>query len=66
MLNKENLSERDIIEFLISQYNWQFDYEVFKNKFIGDYFNIIIKKSQKITKEEFLELMLNIKEKQND
>lgn len=66
MLNKENLSERDIIELLISQYNWQFDYEVFKNKFIGDYFNIIIKKSQKITKEEFLELMLNIKEKQND
>lgn len=61
-LEKEHLSEQELIKLLISQYNWQFDYELFKGEYMYDCFKIIIEKSQKINKSNLLKLTLNIKE----
>lgn len=61
-LEKEHLSEKELIKLLISQYDWQFDYELFKGEYMYDCFKIIIEKSQKIDKGNLLKLILNIKE----
>lgn len=62
-LEKECLSEQELVELLISQYDWQFDYELFKGEYMYDCFKIIIEKPQKISKGNLSRLILNIEEK---
>lgn len=62
-LEKEHLSEQELIKLLISQYKWQVDYELFKGEYMYDCFKIIIEKPQKISKGNLLKLILNTKER---
>ena len=62
-LEKESLSEGELVGLLISQYKWLIDYELFKGEYVSDCFTVTIEKSQKIHKEDVLKLIFNTKEK---
>ena len=51
-LTKENLSEKELIKILTSQYGWDFDYLMFNSIHVGDYFKVTLTKRQKIYKKE--------------
>ena len=51
-LTKKNLSEKELINILASQYGWDFDYLMFNSIHVGDYFKVTLTKRQKIYKRE--------------